>query len=117
MWDCHINHYAGYYWADLGELRVEQYFIVLGWDIDSWETDAPVPEADDLDWDELTALQQAAAMQVCYHKDLWDEVPIPQWQVTVSAVTTDGPISSPVRQSTLPTSSPTKAMAQFTKSL
>ena len=54
IWDCHINHYSGYYWADLEEGGIDQYYSVLGWNIDNWENDGPVPDTEDAYWDELS---------------------------------------------------------------
>jgi len=80
IWDCHINHYHAYWWADLQRDGIDQYLHVLGWDKNSWEGDEPDPETEDLYWDGLTPDQQAAAVQVCYHKDLWDMLPLSQWK-------------------------------------
>ena len=80
IWDCHINHYYGYWWSDLEESGFDQYLIVLGWDENGWDDDGSAPESDDSYWDDLTPEEQSAASQICYFKDLWDGVPIPEWE-------------------------------------
>lgn len=80
IWDCHINHYSGYYWADLEEGGLDQYYSVLGWNIDNWENDGPVPDTEEAYWDELTPDQQAAASAICYSKDLWNGNAITDWE-------------------------------------
>jgi len=80
IWDCHINHYYGYWWEQLEEQGLVQYLIALGWDESSWN-DGPSPETDDLYWDDLTLDEQSAASGICYFKDLWDDVPIDQWEL------------------------------------
>ena len=78
-WDCHINHYQGYWWADLEEAGFDQYLMALGWDENSWDGDGPEPETEDLYWEGLTPDQQSAARQICYTPDLWDGLLIPEW--------------------------------------
>jgi len=80
IWDCHINHYYGYWWEQLEEQGLVQYLIALGWDESSWN-DGPSPETDDLYWDDLTLDEQSAASGICYFKDLWDDLPIDQWEL------------------------------------
>ncbi|KAL9181028.1 hypothetical protein ACHAXT_009833 [Thalassiosira profunda] len=102
MWDCHINHYAGYYWSELEESNLDQYFSQLGWDESSWDGDRPEPETESKYWDDLTQEQQMAAAQVCYSSNLWDGTPLPEWETNDAPMPpTEQPISSP------PTPSPT----------
>ena len=77
MWDCHINHYSGYWWEDIVWMGLDQYFTILGWDAGNWHYDE-TPETEDMYWDELTVKQQMAATQVCFFRDLWNTVPIPE---------------------------------------
>lgn len=79
MWDCHINHYIGYWWEDIEHFGYDQYLTVLGWDVSSWDDGASLPETEDMYWDELTSGQQAAAAQLCYTRELWNGVPITRW--------------------------------------
>jgi hypothetical protein len=79
IWDCQVNHYLGCWWKDLEERGLDQYVKVLGWDEDRWNHDGPVPDTDDVYWDDLTQEQQEAAIQICYFRELWDNVPIPEW--------------------------------------
>ncbi|KAL7529039.1 hypothetical protein ACHAXR_005539, partial [Thalassiosira sp. AJA248-18] len=83
-WDCHINHYLGYWWADMEEVGLDHYLSVLGWNKNSWDDDGPAPETEDLYWDELEPEHQAVASQLCYHKDLWDGVSIPEWDIQLA---------------------------------
>ena len=78
-WDCHINHYFGYWWQDIVYYGYDQYFEVLGWDVNNWDSSGELPETEDMYWDELTKEQQDAASQLCYFRDLWDGVSIPNY--------------------------------------
>lgn len=80
-WDCHVNHYFGYWWEDVEYYGYSEYFVALGWDAESWDGDATPPDTEDLYWEELTARQRAAATQLCYFKDLWDVISIPDWEI------------------------------------
>ena len=80
MWDCSVNHYAGFWWEDLEYYGQASYFRLLGWDADAWDTHDLEPETEDLYWDDLTQVQQAAATQLCYHRDLWDEISLQYWE-------------------------------------
>jgi hypothetical protein len=74
VWDCYVNHYDDYSWADLETEGVQQYFITLGWTEDRW-TDADAtdpPESEDLFFDELSADQTIAAEEICYNELLWN---------------------------------------------
>ncbi|KAL7525331.1 hypothetical protein ACHAXR_000959, partial [Thalassiosira sp. AJA248-18] len=66
MWDCHINHYFGYWWEDIEYYGYDEYLTGLGWKVESWDNCAPAPDSEDKYWDELTPRQQAGATQVCY---------------------------------------------------
>ena len=109
MWDCHINHYHGYWWQDLQALNLDQYFIALGWNATMWDEGDSTPDTNDMYWDELIQEQQAAATQVCFTQDLWDEIPLPEW-TTASSITltpTEEPSKSPsVPDTSLPTEQP-----------
>ena len=109
MWDCHINHYHGYWWQDLQALNLDQYFIALGWNANMWDEGDSTPDTNDMYWDELIQEQKAAATQVCFTQDLWDEIPLPEW-TTVSSITptpTEELSKSPsVPDTSLPTKQP-----------
>ena len=96
-WDCWINHYSAFWWQDLEELGVSQYYTVLGWNSNSWDNEVSTPSSDNKYFDDLTQQEQAAAEQVCYNRELWDGIPLPDWESSLA------PSSSPNRQ---PTSSP-----------
>ena len=80
MWDCHINHYYGYYWEDIEYYGYDKYYVVLGWNADSWDNESGEPYTEDLYWDELSQVQQEAATQLCFFKELWDGESIPNWE-------------------------------------
>jgi hypothetical protein len=80
QWDCWINHYAGYWWADLETMGITSHLQVLGWNESMWDGDGSKPDTDYLYWYELSANQQAAAKQICYSEQLWDGVPLKKWQ-------------------------------------
>ena len=80
-WDCHINHYYGYWWEDLEKDGHDRHFSVLGWNEDMWDNETSYPETDYMYWDELSPAQQAAAEQVCYFRELWDMIDITNWEV------------------------------------
>lgn len=83
VWDCSINHFLAFWWTDLEELGITDYLSSLGWNNDSWDNDGPLPDTEDLYWDELTPEQQASASHLCYFRDLWDGIPIPEWEDTL----------------------------------
>ena len=78
-WDCHINHYEGYWWDDMVYYGYDEYYTVLGWNANNWDNNGELPESEGLYWDQLTPEQQAAASQVCYFRDLWDGVSLPNY--------------------------------------
>ena len=68
VWDCHVNHYFGFWWEDIVKFQLDKYYSVLGWDEDSWDNDKDAPHTEAMYWDELTPEQQAAAVQLCYFR-------------------------------------------------
>ena len=77
--DCHVNHYTGFWWEDVEELNVSQYYEILGWNEYSWDNDV-LPATDSLNWYQLTSVEQEAAKQLCYNRELWDGIPLPDWE-------------------------------------
>ena len=72
-WTCTKDHYNELSWGELEEVGVQQYLINLGFTEDSWNGDAPEPEAyTSKGWDELTEKEQTAAIHLCYFKDTWN---------------------------------------------
>ena len=102
MWDCHINHYKGYWFAELEQ--IQQYFVLLGWDMNMWDDGVSNPETHGMSWDDLTADQRAAAKQVCFSKALWDALSLTEW---TSQPTLEPSSSSTPPPSHLPTNQPT----------
>ena len=77
--DCHINHYTGFWWEDVEELNVSQYYEFLGWNEYSWDNDV-LPATDSMSWFELSPVEQEAAKQLCYNRELWDGILLPEWE-------------------------------------
>ena len=77
--DCHINHYYGYWWADLEEKELDSFFSKLGWSKAMWDEgdEGDVPSSDDKYFDELNSDEQAAAQSLCYFRELWDGEELP----------------------------------------
>mmetsp|Transcript_3976 Transcript_3976/g.5805 ORF Transcript_3976/g.5805 Transcript_3976/m.5805 type:complete len:787 (+) Transcript_3976:645-3005(+) len=71
-WDCSKNHYDGYSWKKLEEIRVQGYFKTLGWTEDSWNGKAPPPITQSHHWSQLNKAERLAARQLCYSKSVWD---------------------------------------------
>lgn len=72
VWDCYVNHYDDYTWADLATEGVQQYFITLGWNENSWIGDADPPESDDKFFNDLSSVEMTAAEEICYNELLWN---------------------------------------------
>ena len=81
IWDCHINHYHGYFWSDLVESSLDQYYSALGWTKANWEEGSRWPASESKYWESLSSDERSAAMQLCYTEEIWDEVPIPDWSL------------------------------------
>mmetsp|Transcript_19166 Transcript_19166/g.27065 ORF Transcript_19166/g.27065 Transcript_19166/m.27065 type:complete len:517 (+) Transcript_19166:81-1631(+) len=75
-WDCAKTHYFALYytWADLKRLGVQQYFVTLGWDHMAWRQNE-APPSETKDWNQLTKEEEAAARNLCYHKEDWNDPP------------------------------------------
>lgn len=79
-WDCYINHYYDYDWNELEEEEVEIYWEALGWSEAAWNETAEPPETDDWDWADFTDEAQLLALdELCYFKELWDELKLTEW--------------------------------------
>jgi hypothetical protein len=72
VWDCYINHYDDFTWAELATEGVQQYFIILGWSENSWTGATDPPESDDFFFDELSSEEKTAAEEICYFELLWN---------------------------------------------
>lgn len=94
MWDCHINHYHKYWWENLQEHNLDQYFIALGWNANMWDGGEWSDTYYNKYWDEMTQEQQGAAAQVCYTQELWDEIPLPDWTIEQQSNSTSVPDTS-----------------------
>jgi hypothetical protein len=79
-WDCYINHYEDYFWAELETANVSKYYQALGWDQTMWEENNP-PRSEESEWFELNENEIIAAQSLCYFPDLWaGDVSISLWQ-------------------------------------
>ena len=112
--DCHINHYTGFWWEDVEELNVSQYYEILGWNEYSWDNDV-LPATDSMSWYELSPVEQEAAKQLCYNRELWDGLPIPEWEDEEAFIAKRSDVISPLEAivttqspSTQPSRTPTK---------
>lgn len=76
QYDCYIHHYEDYDWAELVQYNVSEHLETLGWTQAMWEGGTETPASDDKDWSQLTVEEQAAAEELCYDQDLWNEVPL-----------------------------------------
>ena len=93
QWNCFMTHYEDYDWFELVLEEVAEYFETLGWTEATWQS-GEEPWAWNADWNELSESQQDAAWEICYFRELWDEVPLPDWpDSTVSG----GPMNKPSR--------------------
>lgn len=80
VWDCWVNHYDDYWWEELEQFELAQYYAVLGWNQSTWDTaNSSIPESSDLYWNELSDEQRTAAREVCYTLELWDELSLDFW--------------------------------------
>ena len=104
MWDCHINHYKGYWWKELEQRQ--QYFVLIGWDMSMWDDGVLTPETHGMKWDELTVDQRAAAKQVCFSKALWNALSLTEWTSQPTLTPSSSPTPPP---SHLPSNEPTSS--------
>ena len=87
-WDCWINHYSDYRWFELDDIPTSSTRSVLdelqtlGWTKWSWRSDhqSDWPDSEFKDWIELTTEERISAEHLCYTKELWDDIPLPQWE-------------------------------------
>ena len=80
-WDCVQNHYFDYYWSELEQYDLATAWITLGYTKDRYDA-GDDPATFDLFWAELTPAQQAAAVELCYVQESWDEIDLTLWQST-----------------------------------
>ena len=86
-WDCHINHFVDYWWSELETYGMAVQWRALGYDASMWSV-GKLSEVEDLYWSELSDEQRAAAEQLCYREEIWNEVPLTFWPATSTAVRT-----------------------------
>jgi hypothetical protein len=100
QWDCYINHYRNFTWAELGQVGVKRYYQVLGWDSQRWlNREAPLTELKE--WSALSVQERVAAESVCYLQPLWEGESLKPKDVTGPVRSSVGR-PSPYRPSWLP---------------
>ena len=79
-WDCYLNHYRDYFWAELVEYEVVAYVKALGWDEKAWEENKKAPKSEEREWFELSQVEKDAAEALCYFPELWaEDIEISLW--------------------------------------
>ncbi len=128
VWDCWINHYSDYTWAELADVGVQSYLLTLGWSEANWGSPdlTLYPDTESLYFDQLTPAKQAALIELCYTREIWNGVSLELWpslpekgvlappSPTVATLRTASPTSTPtlsamptVFTTASPTASPT----------
>lgn len=74
-WDCYINHYEAYSWAELAAEEMTVSAQVLGYDQASWDGEQGTP-VEQKDWVNLSDGEKIAAAAFCYFADTWDDIPV-----------------------------------------
>lgn len=77
------------------ELNVSQYYEILGWNEYSWDNDV-LPATDSMNWYELSPVEQEAAKQLCYNRELWDGIPLPEWEEEEAFIAKRSDVISPL---------------------
>jgi len=79
-WECQKDHYSDYTWDEIKLDGIDQFFIVLGWNEETWAGTQDQPLSEEMDWDELTTEQHIAARKLCYLKEEWNSPPYPTFR-------------------------------------
>ena len=79
QYDCYVNHYYGYSWAELVEWGLAEHYMAFGWTETSYTNDA-APAGWSKDWDELSDDQKEAADALCWFEEVWNEMTIEDWE-------------------------------------
>ena len=104
-WDCYINHFRGYTWPNLAN-EYKSAYQTLGWDHVSWNQISDPPESENFAWDALDAEERNAASTLCYFEELWDSIPINEWDIGNFNDTTSMFPSTYPSSTTVPSSTP-----------
>lgn len=83
-WDCWVNHYDGFTWRYFSIYGFNWTLIDLGWTEKTWNSNnaSLAPPSESKKWTKLTSKEKAAARELCYNADLWDKVPIDEWDAS-----------------------------------
>ena len=117
-WDCWINHYSDYTWEELECFGLDSAYMKLGWSKETWDSwdEDDWPEQEFTNWTLLYEEEQIAATELCYFPELWDQIPLEDWDSGWEYHFTPTVSLSPsVEPTSSPSSSPT-ATAQPSKS-
>lgn len=103
------SHYDDYSWDELIEFDLNGPFETLGWSRTSWESDDSdtYPVSDNLTWEDLNDEEQEAADEICYFFELWNGVPLPEWEDNAQFLTDAPTPELTVEPTRTPTRSPT----------
>jgi hypothetical protein len=105
-WDCWVNHYTGFTWRYFSLYKFNWTLIDLGWTEKTWNSknESLAPPSESKSWKQLSNKERAAAEELCYNADIWDDIPIDEW--VASTALADAPTESPA-PTEAPTGSPT----------
>lgn len=108
VWDCWIAHFEDYFWHELQEDGLVQFYETLGWTKNSWEGSGGPPETDNTEWIDLTPDEQLAARSLCFDQNLWDAMNLEDY-VFATPAPTISPTQGPTQD---PSSSPSSAQTR-----
>jgi len=107
QWNCWVNHYQDFTWDGLreeSEVKVTfgengtvtmggrdmiESIEALGWTEESWNTaerfnyffpQDPTSRGERPLWEDLTKREQDAATNFCWNRELWNRIPLPEWE-------------------------------------
>lgn len=111
VWNCHVNHYAGFSWSDLNVVvGVRRHWVALGWTAAGWAGVSDGPATETTSWSNLTSSERAAAVSLCYFDELWDGT------LDLDAFVSAAPTAEPTPESSraAPATSPTTSDGEMT---
>lgn len=108
-WDCWINHYVAYSWAELECYDLAGAYTILGWSESTWGSSDPTmwPVTESKEWNLLSSEEQDAARQVCFFPELWDGYFLRNWPADWDSFATHTPPPPPPPPTISPSNRPT----------
>ena len=84
IWDCYINHFQDFTWNRLVQIHRDKFWSVLGYNQTTWQETQHsfTPSALNKKWAQLTTEEQAAATELCYFQQTWDEVGLENFAIS-----------------------------------